>query len=170
MVFLVPLIVGVGIGLGRGGRVADLGRVRFRNLELVVASAALTIGIRTGPSTARWMISVSLTLLVAFLLRNRGLDGFGILASGVALNALVMISNGAMPVSTHAADSLGKTVVDGVRHGVASDRSIFPYLGDVIPVTPLGVVVSAGDILMAIGIVMFLRSAMSPPRPPSPQP
>jgi hypothetical protein len=112
---------------------------------------------------------------LVFCLRNVHLAGVPLVTIGLALNALVVGLNSAMPVSIFAASraNVGLTSVangDDPRHTIAGYGSTWRALGDVIPV-PLPVlpeVISPGDVLIAAGLAEFVVVAMTR-RPRRPQ-
>src|SRR3954463_14948300 len=111
----------------------------------------------------------------AFCVGNRYVPGVPLVTLGLAVNALVVTLNGAMPVSIVAALRAGVPITDiaagyDARHTVAGEGRVRPSPGDVWPL-PLPIrpeVVSAGDVLVAAGlgelVVMgMLRRRVSPP-------
>lgn len=107
------------------------------------------------------------------LLVNRKEKGFWWIFAGVALNFIVMLVNGGkMPVSVEAAASVLEPVyVDMLQNGTAvskhaalTDSTILPFLGDIIPITkpyPRSQVISVGDVVMNVGIFIYLYSVMA---------
>lgn len=91
---------------------------------------------------------------------NRGATRLAIAVAlaGAALNLAVMLPNGGMPVSRAALAEIGGAHVDVAeghlyKHVVVDDDTTFAVLGDVIPVPPLGLVASVGDIVLALGLI-----------------
>jgi hypothetical protein len=108
---------------------------------------------------------------LVFLFLNRNHTGFKLIITGVFLNFIVMALNGGvMPVSPEAAKVLGGTFLEDLqnndivyKHAMLMDSTKLPFLGDIIPLTapyPREQVISIGDIIMNIGIFMFLQSIM----------
>ncbi|WP_199617338.1 DUF5317 domain-containing protein [Paenibacillus alkalitolerans] len=106
-----------------------------------------------------------------FLFLNRENSGFKLIFTGVFLNFLVMALNGGvMPVSIEAAEVLGGNFVAELqnndviyKHAMLREDTLLPFLGDIIPLTspyPRQQVISIGDIVMNIGIYVFLQSVM----------
>ena len=111
-------------------------------------------------------------LVGAFLFLNRSIAGAGLLAVGLGLNVLVVGANGAMPVSAAAIESAGAEAMSHFRHidhGVhlrnepmdATTR--LAPLADVIPVRPLGKVVSPGDLVIVLGLIAMTASCVGRP-------
>lgn len=108
---------------------------------------------------------------LAFLWLNRREPGFKLILLGVFLNFLVMTLNGGkMPVSIEAAAVLDPMYVEMLKEGTTNTKHIMlmestrlPFLGDIIPLTnpyPREQVISIGDIVMNIGIYIFIYSVM----------
>ncbi len=91
--------------------------------------------------------------------------GLGLLAAGWLLNAVAILPNGGMPVSTVAVDAAGappRVQEQGrpiLKHVPATDASVAALLGDVIPVRPLGTVLSGGDLLLLLGVGVCVSAA-----------
>lgn len=162
------LLVVIVVGVATGGSLARLGELELRSPRLAVAALVvqLTGTVVGGPVLAVGLI-VSSGLAVAFLVRNRGLTGAGLVAAGLLLNVVVIVANGAMPVSLHAAGRAGTAVEDLLagtdpRHELAGAQTRLPWLSDVVPVRmPLRPeVVSPGDVLVAAGLGQLVAVAM----------
>lgn len=172
---LVLLVVLVALVVGRlaGGTLARLGAVPLRRRRLVVlALAAQLLGALVGGPAHALGLAASAGLVVAFLVRNRGVRGTGLIALGLLANALVVGANGAMPVSEDAAARAGAPIgslLAGAdpRHELAGPGTRLRLLADVVPV-PLPrfpVVVSAGDVLVAAGAAQLVVAGMLRQRP-----
>ncbi|MDQ1396363.1 MAG: hypothetical protein QOG64_1622 [Acidimicrobiaceae bacterium] len=177
LIFLVAAVVGLSLGLARGGSVAGLANVRFSGAPLVwlalVAQALL--GSRVGrdlPGPVRMaIVLLSFALVGGFLSRNglrmRGALGTGIalLALGWGLNTAVVFANGAMPVSRHAiamsALPASIKVEEGHlwKHRLADHRTHVRALGDVLALPLVPAVFSVGDVSMIVGIAASLAGA-----------
>lgn len=168
VVLLVALVVGrlAGGTLGRLGALA----VHARHLVVLALGAQVLGAVVGGPAHAMGLVA-SAGLVVAFLVRNRGVRGTGLVALGLLANALVVGANGAMPVSVEAAGRAGvgtSGLIAGAdpRHELSGRGSRLPWLGDVVPV-PLPrfpLVVSAGDVLVAAGLGQLVVAGMLRPR------
>jgi len=77
-----------------------------------------------------------------------------------------MAPNHGMPVSRAALDAVGADETVDVSEGnlykhVALDGdTTLPWLADVVAVPPLRIIVSAGDIVMAGGVILLVAAAM----------
>ena len=178
---LVVLAVALVLGWARGGSLDRLGALPLRSRRLVVGSlAAQLVGTFVGGPFYPLGLAVSAALVVAFLVRNRGIRGTGLVALGLVANAMVVVANGAMPVSLEAAGRAGIGTQDLLtrsdpRHETADRDTRLPWLADVVPV-PLPLrpeVVSPGDVLVAAGLGQLVALGMAgagatdrAPRPP----
>ncbi|WP_413374724.1 DUF5317 domain-containing protein [Paenibacillus taichungensis] len=108
---------------------------------------------------------------LAFLWLNRHYKGFTLIWIGVFLNFIVMAVNGGrMPVSVDASAVLGPYYVDMLREGGAVSKHYMmdasthlSFLGDIIPLSspyPRTQVISIGDVVMNIGIFLFIQYMM----------
>jgi hypothetical protein len=169
----VVLVGAVTLGWVLGGRVRRLGRLPLAGWPL----AALAVVGQFGGDLAAKATgglgyvagSVAATALVlAFCVRNRTLHGVPLVTAGLLLNALVVASNGAMPVSAAAARRAGVDVwpmIAGTdpRHTLVGPHTALQPLADRIPL-PLPrfpEVLSVGDVLVAAGLALLVVMGMT---------
>jgi hypothetical protein len=95
--------------------------------------------------------------------------GVGLALAGWLLNLAVMLPNGGMPVSDDAVAALAGRghaieVSEGHRskHVPMTDDTVLAALGDVHPLPIVGIVYSAGDVLLAAGLLVILAAAWTP--------
>ena len=112
-------------------------------------------------------------LVAAFILLNRKITGLTLAALGLGLNALVVATNGAMPVSPVAVEAAGAESLSDPRHveqGVhlrneeMTDQTRLAPLADVIPIPPFNKVVSLGDLVLAVGLLWGAITILQGPR------
>jgi len=178
IVIVLVLLGAVAIGLLRGGSSERLSQLPMRQGWLVVAAAVLTalganagrLGLPGEPMYVGCTVTAA-ALVILFVARNHRLVGVPLVALGFALNAAVIVANGAMPVSRHAADYAGVSIDsmlagDDARHELLTDGTRLRLLADVIAVplpAPLSAgsnVVSAGDVVLAAGIGQLVTAGM----------
>lgn len=147
----VALVVGLVAGVAAGGRLSNIGRRSFRAWPLVAAGIVLQMA-----PTATTLV-LSYLCLLAFALVNLRTPGVGLIACGLALNALVVWVNDGMPVHN------GDPALSGKRHAETSDDRL-TFLDDRVPVDPLGEVLSFGDLVLAVGLTATTASMVR--RPP----
>jgi hypothetical protein len=165
------LVAGAVIGLARGGRLRYLGRRRLRSWWLVLVGFGLqtaTDHLRVdGLGTA--MVLAGAAALLAFAALNPTLVGIGVVACGVAANALVIGLNDGMPVrpssvvAAHiATQEEVPTLSYGYRHHAEGSSDKVPVLGDIIPLPIFREVVSFGDLILALGVAATIVNLARP--------
>jgi len=122
-----------------------------------------------------WLVGASGVLLaVWFVVNLRGARGvlrwgLGIALLGASMNLVVMVPNGGMPVSKAALEAIDGghvDVSDGhlYKHRLADDDTVLAPLGDVIPVRPLRMAASVGDVVLLLGLAGVVASLVAVPR------
>jgi hypothetical protein len=103
------------------------------------------------------LLMLSYGCVLAFCIANAPRSGFGVIAVGIALNALVIGFNQGMPtkpIGTNASgDRIHKAVTQTVKHRQTRSDDLLGGLGDKILLPkPLDELVSFGDLVIAVGI------------------
>jgi hypothetical protein len=118
------------------------------------------------------LLMVSYGFILAFCLVNSSTKGFGVIAIGIAMNALVIGLNQGMPTRPIGTDAHGnrihKAVVQTVKHRQERGDDLLGFLGDqILFPRPLDTLVSLGDLVIAVGIceLAFFGSRRRKPRP-----
>jgi uncharacterized protein DUF5317 len=154
-----------------GGRLSALEHLPLRGWPLLAGTvAALWVGTGAAlaglPGALHWLgLAAAAGCTLAYCASNRIVHGTGLVGAGLLLNALVVMLNGGMPVSEHAARRAGVSYVQAIadpRHVPARDSTHLAAFADVIPV-PIPFrpeVASAGDLLVAAGLAQLLATAM----------
>jgi hypothetical protein len=165
---LIVAVLAMLLGLLFGGSLESLVTTKVRWLSLVYAGFAVQIGALVwSPEWLTGTVEVAVLALTnipiaLFMALNYRLPGMIAAALGLALNLLVISANGAMPVATGATTGVNPQAADsGFKHEWLDDSTVLPWLADVIPVRPLGSVLSLGDILLAAGIGYFVFAQMT---------
>lgn len=167
VLIVVTMVAGVVAGWLRGGRVRHVGSAAIRGgvLALVAAVAQVVHALAPSAEVALAMTAASQVALLTFLWLNRYLAGALLVALGSTLNALVILANGAMPVSRDAVMAVQRHPYEiGGRHRLLEDGDSFGWLADVIALPLLRTVVSVGDIILAAGVGLMVMWLMRPPR------
>jgi hypothetical protein len=155
----------------RGGRLRRIADARLRLPGLLFAGLALQIGVDVAAgrgalgdasTTGVTLLIASQALVVAWLVCNRQLPGVGLVAIGLALNAIVITANGAMPVGPEAmhALGLGPLEVPLGKHTLLTETTRLPWLADIIPLPPLRSIISVGDVVLAAGMIPLTHALM----------
>jgi hypothetical protein len=181
VVSLLSILVGLYVGLLRGGKLRNLGRAHASWWGLLVVGVTLPALVsRIDPSGAVVLVVVALVALVVFARRNRHLLGMGIVAIGVTANLTVVVLNNGMPVRTDALVDAGlaevhevdRVEISGVQR-LERDGDVAVFLGDIIPLRATKQVLSIGDlvILAGLGTVAsnLLRNRTRAATPPAPK-
>jgi len=171
--FLLPVVVlGVLAGFLLGGRLGRLADVRLRApwlFYLAIALQLLAFPSLVMPWHAAEGIATALSVgsyacLVTVFLLNVRLRGLAIAGGGMLLNLAAILTNGGhMPALPSAMRDAGLTF-GGIHNNSVADAS--PNLAWFVDRwaapswVPFGNVFSAGDVLIAIGVVVTIAAAM----------
>lgn len=179
MLYLYIIIMSVLVGLLRKGNLNALTHISIKKMELIILAALIQAGLiflggKKIPLVLRFsaypmIFSYILLLYVAWY--NQALKGINLIALGIGLNFFVILANnGQMPVlltSLHRAGlhDFVQNLKEGtyVTHVLISDKTLFRFLADVIPLSrpfPDSSVVSVGDFLMFYGVFNLIQNAM----------
>lgn len=133
-----------------------------RRTPVIVTAALLHLAsVPLGGQAETGLLIASIAVGVIWLvLQVRHLPSV-LLMIGVAMNLAVVIANGGMPVDPAALASVGRELGDVTgsffgKHVVMDDATRLAWLGDRIPIPVQRNVVSAGDVVMAVAIVLWL--------------
>jgi uncharacterized protein YebE (UPF0316 family) len=171
------MIISVILGLLRGGSFRSFSELRLNYGWIFPALLAVQLIVFITQNNFSWMAAISPYIFIAvyvvglcFLWMNRDQKGIMLIWIGVLLNFIVMIANGGrMPVSLDAAAILDPAFTtflkEGLyaKHQILTDASVFGFLGDIIPLShpyPREQVISIGDVIINIGIFMFIQDLM----------
>ncbi|MDD7362929.1 MAG: DUF5317 domain-containing protein [Peptoniphilus sp.] len=150
---------------------------QFKNLAISLVGAAIfIIALKTAPSHAQIaehfsaVHGVALSVIAIGLIVGRH-PGYRLAGIGCAMNALVVLLNGAMPVELSSLMKIGDgraiaLISEGrtLTHTIAGTDTRLRWLCDRIafssPVTTPRVM-SAGDVFIAAGLFIFTASAVS---------
>jgi hypothetical protein len=171
---LAIVLVAVAVSYARGGRLHRLAEAEVRAPWLLFLGLGLQLAVDLGvgrgllPDASAAGLTVlisSQVLVVAWLMLHRELPGVRLVALGLALNAIVIAANGAMPVDPNAvrALGLGELEVPIGKHTVLTEDTRLPWLADVLPVPPLRSIVSVGDLVIALGLLPLTHALMRDP-------
>jgi len=179
MLYLYIIIISIIIGLLRNGKLSSLSQISLKKIELIVLACLIQAGlIFLGSRETKFvldfsssMIIFSYIVLLLAVWHNKELKGMNFIALGIIFNFVVIIANGGhMPVllsSLYKAglDDFALVLKEGtyVTHILITEKTLFRFLADVIPLSPPfpdPSVVSAGDFLMFYGVFSLIQNAM----------
>lgn len=162
------------LGLLLNGSLRRFEDLRLRWWGLVVAGLGLQlVPLPSGRSGSDLVVRVtvltlSYALLILFAALNVRWRGMPLVLIGLVLNALVIVANGGMPVSAEAVERSGQgdllqVLIDegAAKHHLLTEDDVLTPLADVIPIpSPVGQIVSVGDLFVYAGIVWLVVVVM----------
>jgi hypothetical protein len=171
--FLVPAVaIGVVLGLVLGGRMGALADLRIRALWLFFAALGLQLiafpsplfPVQVPEGLATVLSVASYGCLLAVTALNARLPGMAVAGLGMASNMAAIVANGGhMPALPGAMRDAGLTYQGVYNNSVADASPHLPWLVDrwaAPSFVPFGNVFSAGDVLLAVGVVVLVVAAM----------
>lgn len=172
---LIGVVLAVGVALLRGGRFSHAAGNELHWLPVLVTGLlvqtlldALAARELVGHAGTVALLLISEAAVLGFCVRNWYRDGMALIGLGFSLNVLVILANGGMPVGQDAIRAMGgdpTTAVLAGKHHLATAATTFPWLADVIPLRPVGLIVSLGDVVLVAGMVPFAHDMMTPDGP-----
>jgi len=179
MLYVYIIIISIIIGLLRNGKLSRLSQISLTKIELIVLACLIQAGlIFLGSKKVKfvldyssYMIILSYIVLLLAVWYNKKLKGIKIITLGIILNFIVILANGGhMPVLLNSLykaglDDFALVLKEGtyVTHTIITEKTLFGFLADVIPLSPPfpdPSVVSAGDFLMFYGVFSLIQNAM----------
>ncbi len=162
------VVLAIVVGLLRGGKLERLGELRLEALPLVWAAIILRVAAgvlaERGFLFAPWLQVVAYMMLIYMVFLNSWQPGLKIFGLGSLSNFLVIaVNGGTMPVSMEAVAKIGMTEVPSGIHSVLTAGTRLWFLADIIPVTfrfPRPTIISVGDILIVVGMFIFIQRLM----------
>ncbi len=176
--FLEAVILGVIIGIVRNGSLRNISITKIRGWFLAILAFVLQISTLMFRdmsfiiSYGRYLYVISAILILLTLAVNIDKKGMWLILIGAILNFLVVIMNqNRMPIDFDGLRLAGlQNIIDGIMDGSISNymsldevtgwtRHLGKYI--VIPKPyPMAKVISIGDILMSIGIILLIQGEM----------
>lgn len=164
------------VAIGTKGDLRRLADLKISGAWLLFLGLALQVGVSVVDipkdqieTVGYGILMASYALILAFCFANISTRGFGLIAIGIALNALVIGLNQGMPTAAIGNDRVGhrieKPIEQTVKHRPESEDDLVGFLGDKIVLPePFDEVLSVGDIVMAVGIVELVYFGTRRPR------
>ena len=171
MFILYAIPLGILLGFVRGGRLGNLGELRFEWGWLVLAGLAAQvaifspqIGAVVGGAAPALYVASSLAVLAA-VLRNWRIPGLKLVAAGAASNLVAIVANGGyMPADPAALAQAGLGPAGDYTNSIVTNRPVLWPLTDIFGMPdwlPFANVFSIGDVLIAAGIVVAIAAGMA---------
>jgi len=179
MLYLYIIIISIIIGLLRNGKLSSLSQISLKKIELIVLACLIQAGliflgskkVKIVLDYSSYMIIFSYIVLLLAVWHNKELKGMNFITLGIIFNFVVIIANGGhMPVLLNSLykvglDDFALVLKEGtyVTHTLITEKTLFRFLADVIPLSPPlpdPSVVSVGDFLMFYGVFSLIQNAM----------
>jgi len=170
---LLLLLAVVLLGYAVGGNVRRLKHVRIVGEPILLVAIVVQLVLPLLPWSRYlfyWLWLLSFPVMFLVCVSNLRKVGFAAIGSGVALNFIAIVSNGGMPVAAEAiigagysGSPLNAVPSESLAHMLASSETRLIVMGDIMSLPGPDViqgVVSVGDVLLMVGITVFLVSAM----------
>ncbi len=180
MILLIFILLGLGVGLVRGGGLSGLVNIGLRGVWLVFLAAAAELTIYVLPGYLPWLFPeflipiqiIRFLPLAIFVIINIHKYGMWLSALGLALNIAVIASNGwRMPVAWQAPLIPGlEATVQKIADGRIPEYFIMPgpreatlwFFSDVIPChIGFSGYASVGDVALGIGLLLLIEHSMA---------
>ena len=179
MLYVYIIIISIIIGLLRNGKLSSLSQISLKRTELIVLACLIQGGIIFLGSKkikfvldySSYMIIFSYIVLLLAVWYNKKIKGINFITLGIIFNFIVIVANGGhMPVLLSSLYKAGLNdfalvLKEGtyVTHALITEKTLFGFLADVIPLSPPfpdPSVVSVGDFLMFYGVFSLIQNAM----------
>lgn len=168
------VIVGLVIGYSRRGKIGNLANYRIRKVWMVPIAYLfqfVSIHLSINDIIYGLFIVLSYVILIGFCYLNVRTPGCLLAGIGTLLNFLEMALNGLrMPAYAPAVRAMGMGVYQKLDNGsyaksvMMNSHTVLPFLGDIIPIKLFPPsVVSIGDCMFSVAIVILIVSAMTNP-------
>lgn len=160
----VALVLSLGLSLASAGQLGQLKELRLKHENLLVVSFTAALVAPALGASGRWLSMPLGVIALVLSTANARRPGMLLVSVGVGLNLLATgLFDGFMPVARSALSAIGvrDSVAGDATHIVTSDTWLI-FLGDCLPTDApiLGRgVVSPGDLLLLIGLLVLLVSA-----------
>lgn len=170
------LLAATFVALLRGGRLANFGDIHLRMWWLLPIGFAIQASSAFLPET-EWAHTAGLVLVLSSYVpliiavgANRDRPGMLLAGLGILANFTVIAANGGMPVMPDAIRAASGFTIDepsitAAKHVIFDESTRLGFLADVIPLRIFGQghVISLGDVVLAIGLGVFLEGELRKP-------
>ncbi len=180
MVLALPVVAGIMLALLARGDIRRLASLRFRRIELFYVAMAMQVlafpftflpwHTSDGVARALWLVSYGLLVCGAFV--NRKVTGVPVIAAGMVVNIAAVVANGGhMPALPSALRAAGL----GLHAHFNSEVSATPHLPWLVDrwavprFVHAGNVFSVGDVVIALGAIVLVFTAMGARLPALPR-
>ena len=155
---------GIAAGIAFGGDWRRLSTFTLHLWPLLVVGAGLRLLGYAVPSSPLAVYFIGLLCVAVVAARNYRLPGAALISVGTFSNVLVVLLNNGMPFDARIAAEINAPPPENGLYVTLGPTTIFPFLGDIIPVGIVPSVYSVGDFLIAFGgfLIPFLWLQAAP--------
>ncbi|WDV46751.1 DUF5317 family protein [Clostridiaceae bacterium M8S5] len=175
------ILVSLIVGKIRKGRFVNILNASIRGLFLFIFAAILKISAVIAYNNDMYGLAKYIKeyffyvqglvyiLIIIGLILNIKLKSFVIITVGFIMNMLVVaVNKGKMPVSKEAVDYIKSSsnctnCINDLYQIIALESTKIPYIGKIVPIpypSEFAKIISVGDIIIAIGVFVFIQSLM----------
>ena len=170
MFILYAVLIGIVAGYLAGGRLSGLAAIQLKWSWVILAGLLVQIVLFSEPVSARIgsfgppIYVASTAVVIGAVLANRAISGMLIVALGAASNLAAIVANGGyMPADPGAVAALGVAHPTTYSNSaIVADPALAPLTDIfVLPAwVPFANVFSIGDVLIGVGVVVVIVTAM----------
>ena len=178
MFILYSFLIGVVAGFVAGGRLSGLATVQLKWAWVMLAGFLVQVALFSEPVSARIgalgppIYVASTAVVIGAILANRAIPGMLIVAVGAISNLSAIVANGGfMPADPAAVAALGAAHPSAYSNSAIVADPVLAPLTDIFVLpswVPFANVFSIGDVLIGLGVVVVIVTAMRAwDRPPA---
>ena len=170
MFILYAVVIGLIAGFLAGGRPSGLAAIQLKWSWVILAGLLIQVVLFSEPVSARIgglgppIYMASTALVIGAVLANRAIRGMLIVAAGAVSNLAAIVANGGyMPADPAALTALGAAHPTAYSNSPIVANPALAPLTDIFalpPWVPFANVFSIGDVLIGVGVVVVIVSAM----------
>jgi hypothetical protein len=177
------VLLGLGIGMLRGGRARGIIKIDFNAIWLLLISVSIEFALSTWPGTAIAKMGISARIFfvtlqyccfLAFIAFNIRKNSIWIIGLGGLLNMIVMIVNGGrMPVdpfilklAPNSIETIRLAAGEICNYMIADETVKLLFLSDIIQIWNFTrSIVSVGDLIIAVGMFFLVQNIVLSAKP-----
>jgi lipoprotein signal peptidase len=170
MFILYAVVIGLIVGFLAGGRLSGLAAIQLKWSWVMLAGLLVQVVLFSEPVSARIgglgppIYVGSTALVIGAVLANRAVRGMLIVAAGALSNLVAIVTNGGyMPADPAALTALGAAHPTAYSNSTIVADPVLAPLTDIFALptwVPFANVFSVGDVLIGLGVVVVIVTAM----------
>lgn len=170
MFILYSFVIGIVAGFLAGGRLSGLASVQLKWAWVMLAGFVVQVVLFSEPVSARIgalgppVYVASTAVVIGSIFANRAIPGMLIVAAGALSNLVAIVANGGyMPADPAALTALGAAHPTAYSNSAIVADPVLAPLTDIFALptwVPFANVFSVGDVLIGLGVVVVIVTAM----------